>query len=770
MKISVPFIKPKEKGQHFLALILGNEKATSVIFEKVGSAIKYISSDEELFSNTIEDADSEHFLATLDKVITTAEASLPPSVETHKTIFGLKENWIADNKIKKEYLDKLKKASDELSLDPIGFLVFSESIVNLIQKDEGAPVTAVLTEIGKKHITVSLVKAGKILETKTSEIHESPSYTVDTLLKHFQTPEVMPARIILLDAEGDLTQEFINHQWSKSLPFLHIPQIVDLPRDAGVKAMLLGAATQMGTQLLYNEGTVQEDDDKPTRIEPEDFQGTNIVNPEAPKADIKEESSEEKHSLDYVEHDKSLEFFGFMEDGDIAKTPPPLEVSKANVPDEIIAERISEIPEEVGEKEETPLPVNASKVTEKLKSFLQKLPVYLKRIKINKKLFAVENFANLKNKKLLIIPVAVIILLVLGFLFFTLSNKATVTVFVNPKTDSKTSSVTFSSLSPTDIKGGFIASEFISVSEEGSQTLPATGKKDVGNPAKGTVTIFNNDSQSVSFSSGTKITSSNGLDFTLDKSVNVASSSGDIFSGTKPGTADVAVTAGAIGQDYNLPSGTKFSIGGNSNAAAKNDSAFSGGTKKSVTVVSKDDENKLLESLPKQLEAKAREDIKSKVPTGKTALNDFVDESVDSPSFDKKIDDQASQLTLKGTVNFKAATYNNSDILSLANSLFTSGDAVLSKDNLTVSAKNITVEKNNDVNADLEIKANLLPKLDTQALAKEIAGYTQAKAKNTILNLPQVTQANIIFNPNIPFVTSSLPGDSKNIKINVVSN
>lgn len=769
MKISVPFIKPQEKAEYFLALILSQEKVTSVIFEKVGDSIKFISKDEENFNNTIEDADTEHFLATLDKVITTAEASLPSNVETHKTIFGLKENWIMDNKIKKEYLEKLKKASEELSLDAIGFLVFSESIVNLLQKDEGAPVTAVLAQIGKKFITVSLVKAGKILETKTSEIHESPSFTVDTLLKHFQTPEVMPARIILLDAEEEgITQEFINHQWSKSLPFLHIPQILDLPKDTGVKAMLLGAAAKMGTQLLYNETSPQTDEDRPTRIEPEQSE----PQPENTGEPVAESTSEEKHGLDYVEHDKSLEFFGFVEEEDIAKTPAPIAAPDINVPDEAIKEQISEIPEEVGvnEEEATPVPVNAALVTEKLKSFFQNLPSMAKKIKINKNLLSFINIENLKKRKILIIPAAIIVVLLLGFLFFALSTKATVTILVNPKTQSKTTSVTFSSLSPTDIKGGIIASEFITVSEDGSATAPATGKKDVGTTAKGTVTIFNIGTDSVTIPSGTKITSPNNLNFTLDKEVTVASGSADPINPVAA-TATVSVTASDIGQEYNLPSGTKFTVSGSdSSVAAKNDNAFSGGSKKSVTVVSQDDEDKLSIALSKQLEPKARDDIKSKVAGGKTALNDFVDESVDSPSFDKKVDDQASQVTLKGTVTFKAATYNNSDILSLANSLFTSGDVALSPDNLTVSAANIAVEKNNDVSADLQIKANLLPKMDTGAIAKQIAGFTQDKAKNTILNLPQVTQVNIAIHPNIPFITGSLPGNSKNISINVVSN
>lgn len=321
MKLPLPFLDKKEATEYYLALILQNEKVTSVIFEKIGTAIKYISHSEEEFKNTIEDAESEEFLNVLDKAITTAEASLPQNVETHKTLFGLKENWIEDGKIKKEYLDKLKKASDELSLNPIGFMVFSESIINLIQKEEGAPVTAVLADIGKNYITVSLIKAGRTLETKTSEIHQSASYTVDTLLKHFQTPEVMPSRVILLDSEEDeLTQEFIGHKWSNSLPFLHLPQIMSLPQDASIKAMLLGAATQMGTELLYESKRLLTEE-KPEKIVPEEIEESTKIENIEEKQEVTTETA--KPALDYVDEDSSMEYFGFVEGADIAKIEVP---------------------------------------------------------------------------------------------------------------------------------------------------------------------------------------------------------------------------------------------------------------------------------------------------------------------------------------------------------------------------------------------------------------------------------------------------------------
>ena len=755
----------KENAQYYLGLVLGNEKVTSVIFEKIGDTIKFVGNDEEYFKNTIEDATTEEFLDTLDKVITSAETSLSDKIEVKKTLFGVKDNWIEQGKLKKEYLEKLKKAADELVLEPIGFLVSTESVINLITKEEGAPVTAVLCDIGKKYITVSWVRSGKILETRSSEIHQSPSYTVDTLLKHFQSPGDLPARVILLDSEEDeLTQEFIGHVWSKSLNFLHLPQILSLPEDANVKAVLLGAATQMGTQLLYDSPKIEEE--HPTRIVPDEPLEEPSLNE---NKTLEEKVLEEKGNLDFVDQDSSMEFFGFVENADIAKTKIPEKKIDENIPEKLVEEKTEEIPEDVKEEEEkkTPLPVNAALVTTKIKNFVYLLPKYLKKVKFNKEFFLMLVSGN---KKALAIPFIILVLL-LGLLYvYLFSTKATVEVFVNPKQEEKTTSVTFSSVSPTDVKNGVLAAKFVSVEEEGSVTLPTTGKKDIGNQAKGKVTIFNNGSSSVNFASGTKITSSNDLVFTLDNSVSIASASGDIFSGTKPGTSDVNVSAGEIGQEYNLPSGTKFTIGGNSSVAAKNDNAFSGGTKKSITIVSENDLNKLLEALPKELEEKARNAIKTKVESGKTILNTFVDETVESKSFDKKENDQANQITLKGTVSFKAASYTNSDIESLAKSLFDSSNAKVESSNLEVTAKNIVVEKNNDVNADINIKAKILPNVDSEALLKEIKGISLQKAKNIVSNLNQVTNVEISISPNIPFLPKNLPGNTKNIILKFTSN
>lgn len=767
MKLSLPNLSKKTQSEYYLALVLRNERATSVLFSKNGNTIKYLGHGEADFENTIEDSTTEQFLEVLDKSITQAETVLPDNVETRKTIFGLKESWIEDNKIKKEYLEKLKKASDELGLEPIGFLVSAESIINLLQKDEGTPVTAILVEMGQKYITVSFVKSGKLLESKSSEIHESAPFTVDTLLKHFQAPDVMPARVVIYGADDDeVTQEFIGHPWSKSLPFLHLPQITSLPKDGSIKAVLLGAATQMGAELLYDTKGVDFDDepqkitpDQFTNFEPVSMPSTETVEPSTTPTETSAiETKTDEQPLDYVDKDESLEFFGFSEGKDVAKNPLPTPpVAEAKVPDMVIKEEFMAIPQEekLAEEKKNGLVENMLLMIPQAKIFSTKI------------IKSVVKSGGSRRKLLLPVIAVVAILIVAGIFFLTLNTKATVTILVNAKTDQKTTSVTFSDSQATDIGSGTIASQPVSVSEDGSITTNATGKKDVGTAAKGAVTVFNVSDSSITIPAKTSITAPNGLEYTFDSSVNIASGDATLAS-----TATVNVTSSDIGQEYNLPSGTKFTIAGqDSTVAAKNDSAFSGGTKKSVTIVSADDIQKALTGLPKQLEDKAKSDIKSKATGDNVLLTSFTDESVDTnnQTLDHKAGDQASNVTLKGTVTFQTLTYNNADMFKLAQSIFGDNNTQISKDNLVVNAKNVGLNKDNSVSADLDISAGLLPNIDSGSYAKQIAGMSISKARNLLQNISQVQNVGIDLKPSIPFLSQNLPGNPNNITIQVTA-
>jgi hypothetical protein len=99
--MNLPFIKKKDEVAYYLALLLQDEKAHAVIFEESKGVVHIVGDHEEYFPDTIETVSLEQLLTALDKAVSTAESRLPENVETQKTIFGVKENWVHEAKIKK---------------------------------------------------------------------------------------------------------------------------------------------------------------------------------------------------------------------------------------------------------------------------------------------------------------------------------------------------------------------------------------------------------------------------------------------------------------------------------------------------------------------------------------------------------------------------------------------------------------------------------------------------------------------------------------------
>ena len=778
MKIpSLPFLEKKENKEYFLALVLRNEKVNAVFFEESGGKVSVLGKHSEYFENSIEQASLDELLDALDKAISTAEQSLPENIETVRTIFGVKGAWVEDNKIKKEYLIKLKKISDGLGLVPIGFLVVFEAIAHLLQKEEGAPVTTILVEAGEKYISVANIRAGRIVESKTSEILESPAQTVDNLLKRFSSSEILPARIIIFNGDEDEGQEFINHRWSKSLPFLHLPQVTALPQDFDGRAVLFGAAQQMGFDVLESEisqempahnasVSVAGGEEKEETAESLSARLDSAKRVGRKETDEGFEDEAVTGKVKKIPDNSSMEYFGFVEDKDILKEPAPKKTPFESI-DQDLEKKIEEVPEELmmeeGEKKQALM--SAAMIFAGLKSVSEKLADIAKKMPLKKILTGIPFIP--RGGKAILIPAGIIVLFVILIVFYFFVNKATIVLSIDGKRTDKTQNITFSK-NPTDPSRSIIQAEFISVSEDGSVSTQSTGKKEVGDRARGTVTIFNNDSSPKTLSSGTTITSSNGLDFTLDKSVTVSSASGDIFSGTTPGKANVNVTSSKIGQEYNLPSNTKLTIGGaNSSTAAKNDNAFSGGTKKEVTVVSKDDIAKLLEDLPRNLEGKARNDLSKKVSDDKVLLPVFISATVSKKHFDKNTNDEAKQVTLKGSVNFEGIAYKKNDATNFANELLKtsiSGDLTVDPNNIKVQVKDIK-ETKGEVNANITIAGSLVPKIDEGKFSKEVSGKSFSDAEEIFKKIPQISDVEIKLSFNIPFFPKRLPFSSKNVKI-----
>lgn len=749
--MNLPFIKNFNKKvlpSYFLVLVLRDEKANAVIFEELEGRAKIVGQKEQHFPNSIDLASDEEFLQTLDKAISHAESTLPENIQTQKTIFGVKESWTDQDQIKKEYLAKLKKASEELGLTPIGFLVISQAISHLLAKEEGAPISAVLTEVNKKSVTVTLIRAGKNVETKSSEIHESIPFTVDTLLKHFNIPEILPSRIIIFNGKEDLSQEFISHTWSKSLPFLHLPQITNLPEGFDAESVLFGAATQMGFEVLAKDVPKE---------------------PVVVKESVENlERGFEENPVVETETYKNIgaDNFGFAKDMDVASMPAP---QSPGVVEKFQDEESEE--EELKEVIPTLQKSNTNNITTLIKnlliSVLSILLTFAKKINI-KNILSI--FTRVPKGKLTIIPLILILFIALIGSYF-LFLKATIAITVDPKIIEQNKSILFSTIDRTDPTTSTIKGEFVTVSQDGSVSTQTTGKKDVGTKAKGSVTIFNSESTSRTLAEGTILKAPNGLEFTLDSQTTikaVASHSADETVTPEKVTANV--TAAQLGKESNLPSGTKFSVGvfDTSDLIAKNDNPFSGGTKKEVTVVSQDDEEKLEEELPKQLEEKAKSELIKKIGQNKVLLPVFISTSLSKKSLNVKVGDEATQVTLNGTVEFQGISYDKNDLISFSKSLLEKDvpeTQEVNYNNIKTAVLDIKDKNDEEVEANLNIKALLLPKIDEIKLAKDVKGKSFKYAEDILYKLPQVADVDIYFSPKLPFLPKNLPVREKNIKI-----
>jgi len=750
--MNLPFFKNFKKKiipLYFLVLVLRDEKAQAVIFEETEGVAKIIGQREEHFSTSIDEISQEELLQKLDKAISSAESPLPENIQTQKTIFGVKESWTDHDQIKKEYLSKLKKTSEELELVPIGFLVISQAISHLLQKEEGVPVSAILVEINEKNVIVTLLRAGKSIESKSSEIHDSIPFTVDTLLKHFSSSEILPSRIILFNGKKDLSQEFISHTWSKSLPFLHLPQITNLPYGFDSKAVLFGAATQMGFAILEKDMPKEQS----IRSEsPEEMQ--------APDGELPENETQ------VISKNLGAQNFGFAQDVDIAKmefeeTPEnPLEKEERNLI----------LPDEADEMH--PIP----KSSNKFKSFL----IFIKNIFVAAKDFAFALGNKLKTKgttsrmsygKLSILFPAILIIIVALIASYFIFLKATITITLEPKISEHAKSVIFSTSEATDPSNNIIKGQLASISEDGSVSTPATGKKEVGTNAKGSVTIFNSLTESKTLREGTVLRSPNGLEFTLDSQITinaVASHSADETVTPEKVTANV--TAAELGKEFNLPSGTKFSVNSldTSEVVAKNDNPFSGGTKKEVTVISKNDLVNLGDNLIRQLEGKAKQDLQNQLGQDTVLLPDFVAKNLSKQSLNAKVGDEANQLTLTGTVKYQGISYAKNELLTFIKSFLSKNipsDQEIDYNNIKTTVLSVQSKNIEELNANLNIKALLLPKIDKIKLVKDIKGKSVKTSSDLIYQLPQIADVVIKLSPNLPFLPKNLPSREENIKI-----
>jgi hypothetical protein len=736
--------KKEEKHEYYWALVIEpgwvqagiwrieNGKA-QVIFSGPPSAWEL---DEELVDK-------------VDTALSSAIQAYPKdSKEPEKCVFGLVSSWASDGQIKDEYLAKLKKICSDLSLVPVGFVILPEAIAHNIKSQEGSPLNACVLGTYGQSLEITLFKLGNIVGTTT--VARSVSIIDDLAegLVRLKLTDILPSRFILYDGkEGELEearQSLLKVNWDdfEKFKFLHTPKIEIVSPDKKIEAVSLAGASELGDAAASKKETAKVLESRATHTE-----------------DLSEKVKKlEKKDTDEVqEQATSPESLGFVLEKDIAKHGSKEGESVQDLPQPKVDESVSDVVPVKTARRKFNIPTQIPpSMKEKLSPILGVIDT-------------VKSFGSSGKKTFVVGLSFLILMLVLGFVFWWFYPKATVTVYVAPRNlEEKVNLVVDTDIEASDFSEKILKGETLETSVSGEKTKTTSGTKVVGEKAKGEATIYRVGSE-LTLSAGTELHGPSDLKFSLDEQVVVASGSAG-----SPGSTKVKVTANDVGSAYNLASGTNFTVGNysTSDLEAKNESSFSGGTSYEINAVSAQDQEDLRKDLEEELKDKAKEELMGKIPEEDFFIAASLTATDSSRVYSNKVGDEASSLKLTLKISASALTLDKSELYEF--SRLALEDKV--PEGFVLRDEQIELDFGPKKDAgelhefEIKIDSNLLPEIDTEEIAERIRGKYPTIARDYLTKeVPGFVRAEVRLKPNLPGRLGTLPRVKKNIEVEVAA-
>ncbi|OGD61888.1 hypothetical protein A2160_00815 [Candidatus Beckwithbacteria bacterium RBG_13_42_9] len=794
--------QPKET---FFALEISQDHVKSAVWvvEEGKTQVLKVGTIEEWQEN-----EEESFLKSADETISSASEGIIP--EPKGILFGLPEDWVENESIAAERKHLLRHICDKLDLKPLGFVVTLEALIQYFKAQQGTPLNAILIRFTETDLLVSLVKMGKTMGTETVGKTEDLVADVKEGLARFNE-DSLPPRMILYDGLTDFEepkQQLLSFDWQKELPFLHFPKIESLSRETSVRAVAIAGggevARSLGLEVL--ETSVNETEELSKKIEkkepgkPEEEPLATQLPPPTEIATVEKKEP----SL------PSAEAFGFVENQDILQVnKEELEKEAVETEDRKQIRQLADGGQKTeGEKREWRIKgevedMAAPATAEKLDKKEELEPVIIPESKESHQ--ALRNhwlFLQSLTGKLAILPsfvghflgsrrfrlplpnflgkigfiILIFIFLMLGgFAFYWYAPRAEVVIYTTPQVLEKELTIhADTKVKDFDINQAVMPATTQTIDNDGKLTESATGKKLVGDKAKGSLTISNKTDSTKTFTKGTILVGPNNLSFELTDDVKIASRSSTITSDGEKityGKGQVNVVASDIGPEYNLSGGTEFSFKdyGTSKYSAKTDSGLSGGSSREIRAVSENDQKNLLQKLTDQLKADAQNKLQTQAGQDKIVLESGMSVETVKKSFDKKVGDESDQETLSLSLRLTALTLSRNDLntfllKALSGSL--TNDFQLKTEDIKTDIQDVTVDQEK-ATIKLVARAKLLPVYDLEAVRDNLVGKYPPLVQSYLATLPNFAKADIKIVPKLPGKLGTLPRLKDKITIKV---
>ncbi|MBN1168364.1 baseplate J/gp47 family protein [Candidatus Woesebacteria bacterium] len=749
IKDILPKKEKKKKKEYFWALVIEPSWVQAGIW-KIEAGNAYILSSS---TPTAWSSDSDLVNAS-DTALSSAVKKLDEMEdEPNKTVFGVVSSWVDNGEINSEHLEKIKKICEKLDLKPVGFVVIPEAVAHYVRSQEGSPLNALVLGVFEEEIEITIFSLGEIAG---KEIVSRSVSVVDDLSEGLARLKItkMPSRFIIYDGKAgeleEVRQTLLKANWDSlsKIEVLHSPRIEILDVEQKVEAVSLAGASE----LSEVDRIVSDELDEETESE-------NIVHE-------KETDTFDETNLTEPEEDISPEDFGFVVEQDIAGLTSDEEKTY------MTNDNLGSLNMDSTHKEDV---LDDKKQTEEV---TEDTFVKGKKEKISKVKIALSGiFGKIKGlirdifgKRILVIGVGVFILILGGlFALWWYVPKADITIYLTSQQLEENFTIfTDPEITEPDFSESLLPGKSVIKKVEGERTTPATGVKVVGDKATGEVTLYRVGSD-LNLNSGTVLNGPNGLDFALDENVSIASGSAG-----SPGETKARVTALDLGAEYNLASGTTFSVEDYSisDVEARNEESFSGGSSREISAVSESDKVSLKDELTDELTKKAIEEIKGELSVNEMLIEDSIEADEIDVSFSHDVGDEATTLKLEMSTNVNILLIDKNTLANFARELLEDKipEKFVLRNEQIRSDFDYQGQEDDKYVLGVRVNANLLPAIEPEEIKNTITGKYPFLAEEYFKEeIPGFVRAEIILEPILPGRLKTLPHVSDNIEIEIAS-
>jgi hypothetical protein len=300
----------------------------------------------------------------------------------------------------------------------------------------------------------------------------------------------------------------------------------------------------------------------------------------------------------------------------------------------------------------------------------------------------------------------------------------------------------------------------------------ATGKKDIGEPAKGEITVENCEyTDGFSIKSGTIFTAENGKQFKSTKAVSLPGYAKQ--SECDEASREIPVEATTFGPEYNI-SAQSYKIAGVSGEVDAEGTAMKGGTKETVTVVSQSDVDTAKQQLAQNNAEEAKAELKQQFKEDAIIIEESYIAETGDPASSPAVGEQATRAKLTVETKYIFMGLVRSEVRQILQNAV--NDALKGKNDqqmYTLGENNIVFQnfqklEGGNVSVKLVTTGSIGPKIDTNQLATQLVGKRFGEIQAIVNQIPGIDKVDIQLSPF--WVTTAPSADKIEIKFSVSPN